>query len=132
MHLCYPMLTSSVILNSDMIIESDRSNYQILTICDQFPTILKCSNKQHYLMIQKIIYGLSPRGECSLLTKTDDCTSLEIASPIYNDFNCTGSNICLFYPEVKVLNFCQHAKSNLTQIHLTCVNLGKVFSIYLM
>ena len=40
-----------------------------------------------------------------------------------DQFNCTGSNICVFYPIDRSLSICHNLESNLTQIHITCVSL---------
>ncbi len=55
-------------------------------------------------------------------TKKENCVVESSQS-----YNCTGSNICLYYPEIRELKFCRNFStitSNLTQIYLTCVNLS--------
>jgi hypothetical protein len=98
------------------------NHYQVITICNSLPSILKCQNRQHFLILHRVIYGLSnttsyygpgaciPQTACMQVDESDQ-------------FNCTGSNICVFYPIDRSLNTCRNLESNLTQIHITCVSL---------
>ncbi len=101
------------------------SHYQVISICNTLPSILKCQNRQHFLILHRVLYGVSdakarnqcfPRTECTLIDDKDE-------------FNCTGSNICVFYPNERHLRSCRQIKSNLTQIHITCVSLSKSIEI---
>lgn len=98
------------------------SHYQVITICNTLPSILKCQNRQHYLILHRVSYGLSDD-----FTK-DDCVTKSncMDSEKIDEFNCTGSNICVFYPKERVLNNCQLVKSNLTQLEIACVNLSNL------
>lgn len=94
------------------------SHYQVITICNTLPSILKCQNRQHFLILHRVSYGLSDG------TVKDDCVAKSTCmdNEKNDEFNCTGSNICVFYPKERTLNNCQLVKSNLTQIEIACVN----------
>lgn len=64
--------------------------------------------------------GLSctPQARCMQVDETDH-------------FNCTGSNICVFYPIDRSLSLCRNKESNLTQIHITCVSLTNYKRYYI-
>lgn len=97
------------------------SHYQVITICNTLPSILKCQNREHFLILHKVVYGISEfRSEGDCVPKTN-------CMQTFNDkdeFNCTGSNICVFYPSDRYLVECDQLKSNFTQIQTACVNLG--------
>lgn len=102
------------------------NHYQVITICNSLPSLLKCQNPNHFLILHRVIYGVSdhnelneciPRAECMHTDESDD------------EYNCTGSNTCLIYPFERYLESCDDVQANLTQIHITCVNLSN--SIYL-
>ncbi|CAF0984332.1 unnamed protein product, partial [Brachionus calyciflorus] len=95
------------------------SHYQVITICNTLPSILKCQNRQHFLILHRVTYGISDwtsENECILKSKCLEMNKND-------EFNCTGSNICVFYPNERSLNSCQTIKSNLTQIQIACVSL---------
>ena len=97
------------------------SHYQVITICNTLPSILKCQNRQHFLILHRVIYGISDPNAQNQCMPQVSCLQVDEI----DEFNCTGSNICVFYPTDRYLFNCLHKKSNLTQIHITCVNLGK-------
>lgn len=52
-----------------------------------------------------------------------------LTTQVKDESNCTGSNICIFYPIIKQVTSCQNVSSNLTQIYLTCVNLSSYYCL---
>jgi hypothetical protein len=112
--------------------------YQIITICNTLPSILKCQNQHHFLILFRIFYGLShpnndqfynsrPQLNPNQCSPQSNCFEIEHR----DEFNCTGSNICIFYPTYdRALESCYQIKSNLTQIHITCVDLSFLKKYY--
>ena len=98
------------------------SHYQVITICNTLPSILKCQNRQHYLILHRVSYGISD-GNIK-----DDCVPKQncIDTEKIDEFNCTGSNICVFYPKDRNLKNCHLQRSNFTQIEIACVNLSNL------
>lgn len=94
----------------------------MITICNSLPSILKCQNRQHFLILHRVIYGLS---NTSGLNGASSCLPQSTCMQVdeRDQFNCTGSNICVFYPIDRSLSGCKNIESNLTQIHITCVSL---------
>ena len=76
--------------------------------------------------MHRVIHGISDsrdKSECSFKTS---CYQVD-----ENDYyNCTGSNMCVFNPIDRYLHTCEQVKSNLTQVHITCVSLSNII-IYL-
>jgi hypothetical protein len=103
------------------------SHYQVITICNTLPSILKCQNKQNFLILHRVIYGISDYRELNECVAKVDC----LKNDERDEFNCTGLNTCVFYPYDRYLHTCHSAKSNLTQIHITCVNLCKFENLVL-
>jgi hypothetical protein len=98
------------------------NHYQIITICNSLPSILKCQNKHHLLILERVIYSVSNlTNTVDALTCTPQVKCMQIDEQ--DQFNCTGSNICVFYPRNRPLAKCNNIQSNLTQLHITCVNL---------
>ena len=103
------------------------NHYQVITICNTLPSILKCQNRQHFLILHRAIYGISDAKQQNICAPKVTCMQIDEK----DEFNCTGSNICVFYPTDRYLRICNRVKSNLTQIHITCVNLGHLKKYYL-
>ena len=98
------------------------NHYQVITICNSLPSILKCQNRQHFLILHRVIYGLSnTSGHSGHGTCIPQTSCMQVDES--DQFNCTGSNICVFYPIDRSLSICRNLESNLTQIHITCVSL---------
>jgi hypothetical protein len=66
------------------------------------------------------MYGISDYKYPTQCTPETACMQMDER----DEFNCTGSNICVFYPADRYLQLCQDLQSNLTQIHITCVNIA--------
>jgi hypothetical protein len=66
------------------------------------------------------MYGISDYKYPTQCTPEAACMQMDER----DEFNCTGSNICVFYPADRYLQLCQEIQSNLTQIHITCVNIA--------
>lgn len=98
------------------------SQYQIVTLCNSQPSIVKCQNTQHYLIVHRALLGISSTDEC---TPNPSCMQ-EYYERDDNTFSCTGSKVCILYPsrDSISLNACHSHKSNLTQLHITCASLG--------
>lgn len=104
------------------------SQYQIVTICNTRPSILKCQDKGHFLIIHRALFGVSDGTQTGTGKCTPRPTCLQEYYPREPEqlFECTGSKFCVFYPSTNRLALarCQNLTSNLTQLHLTCASLG--------
>ena len=103
------------------------NHYQVISVCNTLPSILKCQNRQHFLILHRVIYGISDYREIDECSPIVDCLKTDER----DEFNCTGTNTCIFYPYDRYLHNCRGIKSNLTQIHITCVNLSNYESIFI-
>ena len=112
--------TTSTSVNANSFLGPVANHYQVITICNTLPSILKCQNRQHFLILHKIIYGISESRSQTNCDMSTQCMQVDEK----DEFNCTGSNVCVIYPIDRYLRACDFVKSNLTQIHLTCVKLG--------
>jgi hypothetical protein len=104
------------------------SQYQVITLCNTQPSILKCHNKLHYLIIHRALIGIS---NTTAWSEQEECRPQpncmqEFYEQADSTFECTGSKICVVYPNTNSISVdaCSGYKSNLTQLHITCASLG--------
>ncbi len=116
------ILIAFLVLNSSSAL---KNKFQIITLCNTQPSILKCQNKLHFLIINRVMTGLSETNDQEECKPQLKCIQ-EIFEPTESTFDCTGSKACIVYPSNSSIsiNSCNGYKSNLIQLHITCASLG--------